>query len=150
MKISCGKLAIKLRNSCTKGNSIGDHSGRDVDVRRYQTNGSGSLEHASSGWVVDDIQSGESVTYKNVTLGGGSYRFTGRMKGMDGDDQVTFKVIDSKTGQLAGVFKAGIKANGEFDLHHLGQFDLAKGNYDLQMEFNSSGMQVDWFHMKKS
>ena len=136
-------------NDFTEGNSIGDHSGRDVDVRRYQSGAAGSVEHASSGWVVDDIQSGESVTYTNVALGGGSYRFTGRVKGMGDDDKLTFRVIDSTSRQPVGVFSVDIEANGTFELHHLGQFDLEKGKYDLQMEFRSDGMQVDWFHMKK-
>ncbi|MCU0663159.1 MAG: DUF5010 domain-containing protein [Myxococcota bacterium] len=127
----------------TSNNTFGEYSKRGLDVDRYEIkDSSGKL--TDSGWYVDDVKSGEWLEYKNVEVGSGTYRFTARIATSGSGKKLKLELPGASVIELPNT-------NGKFQLVHLGQFNLSKGNHNLKMSFlTSDGLKVDWFFMKKS
>ena len=128
----------------TAGNKFGGYAPRDVDVQRHEVlDANGKL--AESGWYVADTEPGEWLEYKNVELGEGTYRFTGNVATNQDGLKLEFGIPGTENYSEIEL----PNTHGELQLVHFGAFDLANGSYNFRTKMLSSGINLDWFHMRK-
>lgn len=115
----------------TSNNTLGDYSSRGIDVKRM-----------TGGWYVGDTKAGEWLEFKDITLGGGTYRFTIRAATNAAGKKVKLNLPGMSTVTLPNT-------GGAFRLFHLGEVGLSKAAHKVRLEIQSDGINIDWFHMKK-
>ena len=95
-----------------------------------------------SGWYVGWVEPGEWIEYQDVTLGCGTYCFTARV--------ATWFEGRSLRLALPRLGSVGLpNTNNNFELAHLGETTLGTGSYNLKVIFESKGVNLDWFFLKK-
>jgi hypothetical protein len=120
-----------------ENNFGGEYSNRSLDV--------GALRDGT-GWYVGWTEAGEWIEYKDVHLGCGIYRFSARAA-----TTVTSEVrIKLALGSLESVVVPQTSSGDDYGLVHLGEIQLtAATNYDLRVEFETAGVNLDWFFSKR-
>ena len=117
----------------TPGNLGRSYADRALDVAALKD---------GSGWYVGWVEPGEWIEYQDVTLGCGTYRFTARV--------ATWSEGRSLRLALPRLDSVGLpNTNNNFELVHLGETTLGTGNYNLKVIFESKGVNLDWFFLKK-
>jgi hypothetical protein len=119
------------------GNAGGAYRSGDLDV--------GALP--GSGWFVGWTEGGEWLRFNEVKLACGTYRLTARVATPLPGQRLRLSI----GGQSAGAFD--VPQTGAWDsyqLMHLGTVSAGAGRYDLRLDFETGGINVDWFFLRKS
>jgi len=120
----------------TGSNEGGKYADRALDV---------GLLNDNTGWYVGWTEPGEWIQYDNVELGCGTYRFTARVASARPGGTIRL--------DLSGLQSVTIPNTDDmnaYELVHLGEVQLARGTYDLKIIFESGGVNLDWFFLKRS
>lgn len=120
----------------TTGNSGGKYRDEDLDI--------GDLDD-KSGWFVGWTQADEWLEYQEVELGCGTYRFTARVA-TNSDSQKVRLALEG----LPSVTLPNTGGVDKYELVHLGEVKLAAGTYDLRLVFETDGVNLDWFFLKRA
>ena len=95
-----------------------------------------------SGWYVGWAEPGEWLEYQDVSLGCGTYRFTAKL--------ATWNEGRSLRLALPRLGSVGLpNTNNKFELIHLGETTLGTGSYNLKVIFETKGVNLDWFFLKR-
>ena len=95
-----------------------------------------------SGWYVGWVEPSEWLEYQDVSLGCGTYRFTAKL--------ATWNEGQSLRLALPRLGSVGLpNTNNNFELVHLGETTLGTGSYNLKIIFETRGVNLDWFFLKK-
>lgn len=117
----------------TPDNLGGSYSDRAIDV--------GALGDGS-GWYVGWVEPGEWLEYQDVSLGCGTYRFTARLATWNMGRSLRLALPQLGSVELPNT-------NNNFELVHLGETKLGTGSYNLKIIFETKGVNMDWFFLKK-
>lgn len=99
-----------------------------------------------SGWFVGWTEGGESLTFKDLALPCGTYRFAARLASpLDG--QSLHLELGSRV--LGGVTARNTASWDSYGLVHLGEVKLPQGRYDAKVVFETGGVNLDWVFMRR-
>lgn len=119
----------------TSENQGGQYAVRALDV--------GALSDGT-GWFVGWTQPGEWLEYQQVRLGCGVYRFTAKLATSRDNCSIRLGLGNLPSVDLPNT-------GGRYVLVHLGEVLLTSiGRYDLRIEFESDGIDLDWFFSKRT
>ena len=122
----------------TATNIGGQYSNRALDVGLLANN---------EGWYVGWTEAGEWIQYNNVYLGCGLYRFSARVAttSMTGSFRIRLAL-----GTLGSATVPNTSSESDYVLVHLGEVQVdTAGAYNLQIVFETGGVNIDWFFVKK-
>lgn len=98
------------------------------------------------GWFVGWTEGGESLTFRDVALPCGTYRFTARLASpLDG--QALHLEAGAHALPQAQVAKTG--SWDRYELLHVGEVKLPQGRYDLKLALDTGGVNVDWLFLRR-
>lgn len=99
-------------------------------------------------WYVGNTEADEWIEYKKVWLSAGHYRFTASVSSKNANNKLHLKLNEIPLKN--GVIVPQTNSVDAFELIHLGSKQLAEGYYDLKLFFETGGVSVDMFFVKKS
>jgi len=99
------------------------------------------------GWYVGNTAPGEWIEYKHVWLANGAYRFTARAGATTPGATLQLEIDGAVV--KPGVTVPVTARPDAFGLVHLGSKQLAMGYHDLRISFQSAGISLDWFMLRK-
>jgi hypothetical protein len=122
----------------TPSNLGGQYSDRSLDVGALSDN---------TGWFVGWTEPEEWLEYQEVRLGCGRYRFSARVAKVNADEPARIRLA---FGDLPTVIVPDTGGQDQYDLVHLGEVQVHRpGNVDLRIVFETGGINLDWFFMKR-
>jgi hypothetical protein len=98
------------------------------------------------GWFVGWTEGGESLTFKDLALPCGTYRFTGRFA-TPLDGQTVHLQVGANVMGATVVSKTG--SWDSYGLVHLGELRVPAGRDDVTLVFESGGVNVDWVFARR-
>jgi len=99
-----------------------------------------------AGWFVGWTEAGESLTFRDLALPCGTYRFTARVASpLDGQSMH----LELGARALGGVAVGNSGSWDAYRLVHLGEVKLAPGRYDLKAVFETGGVNLDWVFLRR-
>jgi hypothetical protein len=109
--------------------------------------GRAALQCFGGGWYVGNTAPGERIQYTNVWLSGGSYRFTANAGSPSAGAAMHMVVDGVSIGSSVAVPDTG--RVDAFSPINLGYRTLSQGYHSLQVDFDTSGVSLDWFMLVK-
>jgi len=107
----------------------------------------GTFPCRAGGWYVGNTAPGEWIQYTNVWLSAGSYRFTANAGSLSNSVFIHLEV-DGVTVQ-PGIAVPNTGRVDTFAPVHLGSVNLSQGYHTLRAVFETSGVSLDWFMLRK-
>lgn len=127
-------------------NVTANSGGASYGVHLQEVKFNVSAENLGSGWVVTDTAAGEWIEFKKVHFSSGNYRFPIRYSAASAGKQVRL-IIDNVP--LATVTLPATGGVNSFDTISLGEKNLSAGPHDLEIEFVTGGVDLDWLFVRK-
>ncbi len=98
------------------------------------------------GWFVGWTEGGESLTFRDLALPCGTYRFTARVASPVEGQSVHLEAGARVLPQAQVTKTGGWDAYG---LTHLGEVKLPQGRYDVKLALDTGGVNVDWVFLRR-
>jgi len=124
-------------NDHSPDNLGGHYRGGSLDIGRLSE---------PQGWFVGWTEGGESITFRDLAFPCGTYRLTARVASPNDGQSIHVRIGGATLGAAAVANTHGWDG---YQLLHLGEVQIAAGHQDLEVIFDTGGVNLDWVFLKR-